>query len=250
MEKVDKTQLMFEGGYEYLNKNVTYSQEEFVVFRSEDGKSVIYRSEQLTRVGTGEFLKINTDYVVNGKYNPTEVTVVKSLGMDIATERYKINYEKNLMNYTFITENSADEEVYSESEKEINLPNKFHLVTPSFTSSMVFTHANKFSTIGRNPFIMVRTNSDWEFSEEVSDTAIYLEFLTHEKTELKINDQDLSCTKVNVYQHDSSAGIPEKPSLFYMSRHVGIPYKLETQDELVIQIKNLKKHENFYSKMY
>lgn len=250
MEKVEKTQKMFEGSYEYLNKNVTYSQEDFVVFRSEDGKSVIYRSEQLTRVGTGEFLKINTDYVVNGKYNPTKVTVVKSLGMDIATERYIINYEKNLMNYLFVSENSADEDAYSEKEIEVNLPNKFHLVTPSFTSSMVFTHANKFSTIGRNPFIMVRTHSDWEFSEETTNTPIYLELLTHEKTELKINDQDLSCTKVHVYQHDSSAGIPEKPSLFYISRHVGIPYKLETHDELVIQIKNLKKHENFYSNMY
>lgn len=250
MEKVDKTLMMFEGTYEYLNKNITYSQEEFLVFRSEDRKRVIYRSEQLTRVGTGEFLKINIDYVVNAKYHPVEVTVVKSLGMDVTTERYAFTPEKNLMQYTFISENSSDEDSYQEHELEVNIPNKFHLSTPSFTSSIMFTFANKFSTVGRNPFVLVKTHSDWEFSDKITDVPVYLEFLTHEKTELKINDQDLACIKVNVYQHDASSGIPEKPTLFFLSRHVGIPYKMISGEDLVIQIKKLKKHENFYEKGY
>lgn len=250
MEKVDKTLMLFEGTYEYLNKNMAYSQEEFLVFRSEDRKRVIYRSEQLTRVGTGEFLKINTEYIVNTKYQPLDVTVVKSLGMDTVTERYVFTPEKNLMNYTFMSENSSNEDSYQEYELEVNVPNKFHLTTPSFTSSIIFTFANKFSSVGRNLFILVKSHSDWEFSDKISDVPIYLEFLTHEKTELKINDQDLACTKVNVYQRDASSSTTEKPTIFFLSRHVGIPYKMISGDDLVIQIKKLKKHENFYEKGY
>jgi hypothetical protein len=131
-----------------------------------------------------------------------------------------------------------------------NLPNKFSISTPAFLTSMLFTQTKRFSAMGRNQYNLLTPQSEWRFNPEIIDNSLYLEFKTHEKNEISINKQNLSCMKVLLFKHDSIENIPEKPVIVYLSKHLGVPYMMETEDGTVIKIKNLKKNEDQYAGMF
>jgi hypothetical protein len=239
----DLTMRLFEGTFEYSNNGENYSQENFVVFKNEENKTIVYRSEVLSRVQTGEFLKINVDYEVNNKWFPVRIEVKKSLGEDYACETFLINYDSNVLIYEFDDGKNKD-------MVERILPNKFQISTPCFLTSMLFSQSKKHNAMGRSQYNILRPNSDWKFDPEISDETLFAEFMTHEKTELKINNQTVTCVKVLLFKNDSAATIKEQPTVVYLSKHIGIPYMLQTEDGVVIKVKNLKKHENQYDNMF
>ncbi|MGK0368025.1 MAG: hypothetical protein ACI9QD_001165 [Thermoproteota archaeon] len=197
----------------------------------------------LSRVGTGEFLKIDIDYSVNSKFSPTHVVVEKSLGMDNTEENFRINYEQNTLLYSFES-NDSDHIV------ETTIPNKFQIVTPAFLTSTIYTHSTKLNATGRNQFVLMSSASDWDFNKEISTSTIFAEFLTHKKTELKVNDTELQCVMAHVFKHDSGEGIAESPAVFHISRHIGIPYMVETPEGVTIKVGKLEKFESFYESMF
>jgi len=239
----DLTMRLFEGTFEYSNNGENYSQENFIVFKNEENKTIVYRAEVLSRVQTGEFLKIDVDYEVNNKWFPVRVEVKKSLGEDYACETFLINYDSNILIYEFDDGKSKD-------KIERILPNKFQISTPCFLSSMLFSQSKKHNAMGRSQYTILRPNSEWSFNPEITDENLYAEFMTHEKTELKLNNQSVACVKVLLFKNDSSATVKEQPVVVYLSKHIGIPYMMQTDDGIVIKVKNLKKHENQYDNMF
>jgi len=239
----DLTTKLFEGTFEYANNGDNYSVENFVVFKNDENKSIVYRSEVLSRVQTGEFLKINVDYEVNNKWFPVRIEVKKYLGEDYACETFFINHDSNILIYEF--DDGKEKEMV-----ERVLPNKFQITTPCFLTSMLFSQSKKNNAMGRSQYSLLRPNSDWSFNPEIVDETIYAEFMTHEKTELKINNQNVSCVKVLLYKNDSSVNQKEMPVTVYLSKHIGIPYMMLTDEGMTIKVKNLKKHENQYDNMF
>lgn len=242
LPKIDKAKLLFEGSYNYYNEGNKYSEEEFIVYRNDENGSIIYTSEVHTRVGTGEFLKVMCDYEVTKKWSPLTVKIEKSLGLDTTREMFVCNHNNNEMQYFF----NDGEETHDIVR---HIPNKFHIITPSFATTMLCTYQNKLSSMGRNPYIMIGGKSDWDFVDELDLQTVYLEVLTHEKTELKINDQDLSCFKLNLFANDTEVNVVESPAEYYISRHYGIPYLMKVEN-IEIKIQKMKKYENFYQGMY
>jgi len=239
----DQTLKLFEGTFEYFNNGENYSHENFLVFKNEENKSIVYRSEVLSRVHTGEFLKIDVDYEVNSKWFPIKIEVKKSLGEDIANETITIDYDRNILLYEF-------DDGKNTSSVERILPNRFQVTTPCFLTSMLFSQSKKNNAMGRSQYAVLRPASEWSFVPEIADETLYAEFLTHEKTELKLNNQSVACVKVLLFKNDSSSKEKEFPVVVFLSKHIGIPYMMQTEEGIVIKVKNLKKHENQYDKMF
>lgn len=235
----DLSTKLFEGSYEYFNNGESYCQESFVVFKNEENKTIVYRVEVLSRVKTGELLKVNIDYEVSAKWNPVRVNIIKYLGEDYAEETFLVDYESNSLEYIF--SDGKDEQQITRS-----IPNKFQITTPCFTTSMLYTQSKKSNAMGRNQYTLLVSQSEWAFNPEILDESVYAEFKTHEKTEIKLNNQSLACTKVVVYKHDSVENVQEAPVLFYLSKHAGLPYMMDTESGVSIRVKNLKKIENPY----
>ncbi len=224
---------LFDGAYNYSEKGVSYSQENFSVYKNTDKNILIYSAELLTRVNTGEFLKISVGYEVNSFWAPLKVVIHKTLGPNFATETYTPDYENQILNYEF--KNNLSTSNYSR-----NIVTRYQIATPSMACSMVMTMTKKFDTMSRNASIIVSSTNNWDYKEPFVDKAIYSEYKTHESSELKLNGQDLSATKCYVYQSDSTHHVSEEPTVFWLSKHLGIPYLMESGD-IKVQIKFLNK---------
>ncbi|MFZ4712420.1 MAG: hypothetical protein ACOYL6_01795 [Bacteriovoracaceae bacterium] len=225
---------LFEGAYNYLDKGVNYSQENFTVLKNTDKNILIYTSEILTRVSTGEFLKINVGYEVNSFWAPLKVVIHKTLGPNFATETFIPDYEAQLLTYEFT--NNDGTQTYSR-----NIVTRYQIATPAICSSMIVSMTKKFDSMSRNACILVTTNNNWEYKNPFEDQPIFIEYKTHEKTTLKLNGQDLSSVRCLVYQHDSvHQSDLEVPTTFYISKNIGIPYLVESGD-IKIQIRFLNK---------
>ncbi len=224
---------LFEGQYRYLNDGQEYSQEIFSVQKDLDTKTLVYESEILSRVATGEFLKIRTEYEVNSLWNPVSVEVTKSLGNSFTKETYELDSSSHTLSYVF---NTGEER----NKIDRNVSGKFHISTPAFLTSLLFTMQKRYNSVSRNQYYTLVSHNEWEFEGPPEDRFIYLEYKTMDGEELKVNNQGLSCTKCFLYEHDSIKNIKETPAVYYLSKHIGIPYKVEMGNGYEIIIENLK----------
>ncbi|MBL7665903.1 MAG: hypothetical protein JNM93_12280 [Bacteriovoracaceae bacterium] len=224
---------LFDGHYRYLKDGNEYSQEIFSVTKNLDAKTIIYSSEILSRVSTGEFLKIKCHYEVNSSWNPTKVNVIKSLGNEFADELYEYDTSSQILKYTFLSDGPAH-------QVERAIGGKFHISTPAVLTSLLFTMQKRYNSVSRNQYYTVVSVNDWIYEGAPEDRFIYLEYKTGEKEELKINGQSLSSTKCMLYEHDSIHNVKENPVIYYQSKHIGIPYKADLGEGIEVVISNLK----------
>ncbi len=239
MEKLNLFKL-FEGGYEYFENDKKYSQESFEVFRNDDTGGFMFQSEILSRVKSGEFLKIYVDYAMNFKLKPLKVTVTRHLGQLFSIEDYDLDPNNHTMVYTF----TDNKEVFEQVAKPV--PQRCSISTPAFLTSTFFTNSGKFSALGRTPMQMIISDNEWVYNDPPREKSVYAEFINSESDSLVINDQKLKATKCQVYQHDTSESVQETPIIFHVSKFMGMPYMMESGSNLKIIIKNLKKlHDPF-----
>jgi hypothetical protein len=226
-------EILFEGSYLYYQKEVNYSQENFKLVYVPESQSYHVYSEILSRIETGEFLKILVRFEMNQHYIPFFARIEKSIGNKYAQEIYKVDLTNLELNYTFQTSQTTQE-----YKRSINA--KHHLSTPAVATAAMFTLSKKFDATGRTPIVILSSENEWTYSGPPTEKVIFGEFKTRDMTDFKLHGNPLSASHLCLYEFDSSHAGHEPAVDLYLSKHFAIPYQLIHEDQKVV-IKNLKK---------
>lgn len=227
-------EILLEGSYLYYQKEVNYSQENFKLVLFPETQSYHVYAEVLSRIETGEFLKIIVRYEMNNHFTPLFCRIEKSIGNKYAQEVYKVDTANQELHYTFQN---------SQTTQEFTRPfsAKHYLTSPAVSTSALFTLSRKFDATGRTPVVLMSSSNDWTYEGPPTEKVIYAEFTTRELPDFKLHGNLLSASHLCLYEFDSSHAIAESPVELFLSKHYAIPYQLLHGEQKVI-IKNLKKN--------
>lgn len=230
----NNAEILLEGSYLYYQKEVNYSQENFKLIQLPDQQSFQVYSEILSRVETGEFLKLLVRYEMTQNFIPFFMRIEKSIGNKYVVESYKYDLHSQELHYTFQTPQKTQEFTKPHSAKH-------YLTSPAFATSTLFTLSRKFDPTGRTSVTFVRSHNDWTYEGPPADKLVYAEFKSRDLADFKLNNNTLSASHLCLYEHDSIHSLNEKPVDIFISKHYAIPYQL-IHGDMKIVIKNLKKN--------
>jgi hypothetical protein len=227
-------EIVLDGSYLYYQGEEVYSEENFKLVYLPDIHSYHIYAEILSRVETGEFLKILVRYEMNKHLIPYLVRIEKSLGNKYAQEEYKLDLSNFELYYSF--KNSKSSQTYKKT-----ITGKHYLTSPCLCTAAIFTMSRKFDASGRTPVILISSDNEWSYKGPPTDKIIYSEFKSRELANFEIQGSTLSASHLCLYEHDSTSYVNEVPVELYLSKYFSIPYQL-TQDQHKIVVKHLKKH--------
>ena len=230
----NNAEIILEGTYLYFQKEVNFSQENFKLVSFPGTQSYHIYSEILSRVETGEFLKILVRYEMNSHFHPTLVRIEKSLGTRYAVEEFSLDTASQKLNYTFKTAKDGQ-------EFHRNFSAKHYLVSPAFATSAIFTLSRKLDSNGRTAVALVGSSNEWSYEKPPEEKMVYAEFTTREVPDFKINNSPLSASHLCLYELDTFTASGEEPVEIFVSKHYAIPYQLIHGDQKIV-IKNLKRN--------
>lgn len=226
--------ILLEGSYFYFEKGVNYSQENFKLIQQSDKQNYQVLSEVLSRIETGEFLKINVLYELNAQFLPLHVRVEKSIGNNYVLETFKVDHYAGQLHYTF-------QNATTQQEFQRPMSTRHYLSAPSFASSAIFTLSRKFDATGRTPVTFISSPNDWSYQSPPNEKMVYAEWKIKDMDDYKIGESGLTASHLLVYQNDSTNADIEQPVSIYVSKHFGIPYQM-THGDREIRVQNLKKN--------
>lgn len=227
-------EIVLEGSYLYYQKDVNYSQENFKLVQQSDGQSFHIHAEILSRIETGEFLKILVRYEMNQHFVPLFVRIEKSIGNKYAQEVYKVDPATQELHYSF--QNSQTTQDFTRSFNA-----KHYLTSPAVSTAAMFTLSRKFDATGRTPVVFVSSDNDWTYAGPPTEKVVYAEYKARELSDFKLHGNSLSASHLCLYEFDASSAHPETPVDLFLSKHYSVPYELIQGDQKIV-IKNLKKH--------
>lgn len=227
-------EIILEGSYLYYQGDVNYSQENFKFAHHPDTQSFSFNAEILSRIETGEFLKILVRYEMNQHFIPNFVRIEKSLGNKYALETFKLDLTTHELNYTY-----QNPQATQSFKKSVSA--KHYLTSPALCTSAIFTLSRKFDATGRTPVVLIGSDNDWTYVGPPTEKIIHAEFKSRELNDFKLNGNQLSASLLCLYEHDSTHVVHEDPVELYLSRHHAVPYQLLHGDQKVV-IKQLKKN--------
>lgn len=225
---------LLEGKYNYLKDDHIYSEEHFKVLREDIPRgNYVFQSEVLTRLETGEFLKVLINYELTHQFEPVDVKVTRILGLKESVEHYRINRHERIIDYTFIGLTTQ----HSESR---SFGAKVHFVTPCFATSMVMTLIKKLDPVHKTDYSLVSSTNIWEFVNSFQEQEIQVELQKQKNVEIEINGAKLNATHCKLHQISDQGSKSEEGIDFYLSRHLSIPYLAILGDGIRIEIEKLK----------
>jgi hypothetical protein len=227
-------EILLEGSYLYFQKDVNYSQENFKLIRFPDAKSYHIYSEILSRVESGEFLKIMVRFEMNEHFHPTFARIEKSLGNRYAQEIFQFDLVAQRLKYTF--ENSKASQDFN-----LNISAKHYLTSPAFATSAIFTLSKKLKATERTAVSLISSQNDWTYEHPPEEKIVFAEIKTREVTDFKLNNTSLSASHLCLYEQEAGSGSTESPVEIFISKHYALPYQLIHGDQKIV-IKNLKKN--------
>lgn len=227
-------EIVLEGSYLYYQKEVNFSQEEFkLIHFPETGTHHIY-AEILSRIETGEFLKIMVRYEMDKHFHPVFVRVEKTLGNRYAQEVFKFDVAAQELNYTFQNSNSTQ-------DFKRSLSAKHYLTSPSFATAAIFSLSKKFDATGRTAIALVNSQNEWTYAQPPEEKIIYAEFTTRELPDFRLNNTPLSASHLCLYEFDTASAAAEAPVEIFISKHFAIPYQMIHGDQKIV-MKTMKKN--------
>ncbi len=229
-----QAEILLEGSYLYYEKDLNYSQENFKLVHFLDNQTYHIYSEILSRIETGEFLKVIVRYEMNPQFHPVFVRIEKSLGNRYAQETFKVDLTAQELLYTF--QNSKATQDFKKSFSA-----KHYLTSPAFATSAIFSLTRKFDPTGRTPVTFLGSTNDWDYERAPEEKVVFAEYKTRELADFKLNNAPLSASHLCLYEYDASSAATESPVEFFVSKHYGIPYQMIQGDQKIV-IKNLKKN--------
>lgn len=227
-------EIILEGSYLYYEGDVNYSQENFKFAHHPEAQSFSFHAEILSRIETGEFLKILVRYEINQHFVPNAVRIEKSIGNKYALEIFKHDLTSHELHYTY-----QNPQLTQTFKKSVSA--KHYLTSPALCTSAIFTLSRKFDATGRTPIVLIGSDNDWSYDGPPTEKVIHAEFKSRELSDFKMNGNQLSASLLALYEHDSSHVGPEEPVELYLSRHYAVPYQLLHGDQRIV-IKQLKKN--------
>lgn len=233
LDMSQNAQILLEGSYLYFEKEHNYSQEDFKLLSLPDQQCFQFYSEILTRMETGEFLKILVKYEMNQQFYPIFSQVEKSIGSRYAVESMKIDMQKQELLYTFQTSQGSQE-----FKRPVN--SKHYLASPAVCTAAVSSLTRKFDATERTAITLLSSENEWSYSKPPTEKILYAEFKTRD-LDFKLHGNSLSASHLCLYEHDTEAGVTEIPADLYLSKHYNVPYQV-THGDLRYVIKSLKKN--------
>ncbi|ATH08393.1 hypothetical protein BIY24_10665 [Halobacteriovorax marinus] len=215
------------------NANV-YSEETFEVFKEKSDSSMLFQSQIMSRVSTGELLNITVDYKINKDYIPTLVVINKVLGNDNVVETFSFNSKNNTISYTFESSNESKTTI-------LNTTPKFFISTPAVCTSMLYLRSKKFDTTGKNIYNVLASSNQWSYEDEPVFNAITVRRMNQSSETRTIDGSSVQGVDYKIEQQaDSDDYDKDTPSLrCFVSQHVTIPYFLEDGHGTKIEVKYL-----------
>jgi hypothetical protein len=226
-------EIILEGTYQYSDKEVNYSHENFKLVHLIDEQSYHVYSEIHSRIETGEFLKILVRYEMNSHFLPQFVRIEKSIGNKYALESFTVDSTNLELTYSFQNSHGSHEFKRSVSAKH-------YISSPAVSTSAIFTLSKKFDATGRTPVIFIGSDNEWTYAGPPTEKIVYADHNSRELDDFKIKGNDLSASLLSLYEHDASHAGMEEPVEIYLSKHYSIPYQLLHGDLKVI-VSKLKK---------
>lgn len=234
---------ILEGKYFYFKDEVQYSEELFTIYKETKPQgNFIFSSEILSRVSTGEFLKIQVDYELSHQFEPFRIRTKRALGNKQSTEYYRLNSKTKNLTYNFEGLNGKHQ-----FDKIVN--GKFHVATPAFLTSALMTQIKKMDSIQRTPYTIVSNNNLWTYEHEFFESEVIIELKSLDQIELNINGNNLSATHCTISDSDTTENEQATTSDFFLSKYFNIPYKAILPEGIEIKIDHLKTFEIDYKNM-
>lgn len=227
-------EILLEGSYLYYQKDVNYSQENFKLVQLAENQNYHVYAEILSRLETGEFLKILVRYEMNQHFTPHYVRIEKSIGNKYALESYKIDPVTQELHYTF-----QNSQMTQDFKRSFNI--KHYLSSPAISTAGMFSMTKKFDATGRTAVVLLSSDNDWTYTGPPTEKILYADFKVRDMDDFKLHGNALTASHLCLYESDSSTISSESPVDLYLSKHYSIPYQLQ-QGDLKVVIKNLKKN--------
>lgn len=226
---------LLEGSYLYFNKDVNYSQENFKLLYLPDVQQYHVNAEILSRLETGEFLKVIVNYEMNQLFLAQLVRIEKTIGNKYAQELYEINTTNQELTYHFKTSETSQE-----FKRSVN--SRHYLTSPAFSTAGLFLQTKKFNSAGRTPIVFLSSNNDWTYQGPPTEKIVFAEFKSREVPDFKLNGNILAASLLCLHEFDSThpQSADEIPVDLFISKHYSLPYQLIQGDQKII-IKNLKR---------
>lgn len=229
------SEVVVEGSYNYLQKNKLYSTENFKLSRRLESGAYFFEAEILSRIETGEFLKVKVYYELTPSMIPVAMKIEKSLGEKYSTENFEVKTSTNELYYEFTSAGKT-------KSLTKHHPAKHYLTSPAVCTSAIFALTKKFDSTGRTPITLVAGHHSW-LADEASpqEHIVYAEFNNREPIELRIGKQELLGHCLTIYNDDSiTTHLHSDKVNLMLSKHYAIPYQL-IEKNLRVDINVLKR---------
>ncbi len=236
-------EVLYKGSYEYFAKNNCYTNEDFSIEQDDKSRNYLFKSHMLSRLKTGEILKINISYETNTAYEPVRVSVSKNVGDKFAQEIFEPNLTSRNIRYSFFGSDGSHD-----FEKPIQ--GRFQISTPSILTSMIMIKNKKAPVGQRIPFTFITSNNTWSYEGPFFEHLLFIEQDDHKLEELEINEKKLMGKLFKVYSTDNTASLKPAAASYYLSKHHTIPYLVKIGDDVEIKVKFLQKVGNEIKKYF
>lgn len=230
---------VYKGAFNFYHGGSIYSEETFEVFRERREQALEFVSEIHSRVSTGELLSIKTHYMVNKEFIPQKVYVDRSLGNKSIREEWIYNKKRDEITYIF-------REKLGVTEVQFPTSPKFHISTPTATTSMLFIRSKKFDTTGKNVYSLWQSNNEWNYEKKPENVFVNVKKISSTNESMNIEGQNVQAIHYRLFQNMNEDEEEEKydgdPPLInvYLSKHLAIPYLLRSEtDKTKVQIRYL-----------
>ena len=225
---------ILQGKYNYLNQNKIYSEENFWIYE-EDGlrNSYLFKSEVLSRVKTGEFLKVYVTYRVSRHFDPIEVSIERLMGDKESLETITIDQKTKNYAYTF-KDTTGKTHRY---DKVIS--SRPHIGTPAFLTSMLMTNQKRMDPVQRTSYNIISSPNVWQYQGPFQENTLYAELQALEPKEITINKKELKATHCKLLKSNIGISSDQGEDL-YLSKYFNVPYLGVFKNNLKISIDNLR----------
>lgn len=231
---------LLDGKYLYFKDGAQYSEEVFKITKEDKSQgNYTFSSEILSRVATGEFLKVYVDYEVSHQFDPLNVRIKRSLGKRKSTERYILDPKERNLYYSF---DGAD----GHNEMENVIAPKAHIATPAFLTAALMTKIKRLDSTQVTQYAIITSQNLWSYEAPFTEGQVYVDLKSLDPVELELNGNKISATHCTMFEGEKN----EFETDFFLSKYFNIPYQAKFPNGIEVRVDKLKTYEVEYKNMF